>query len=77
MHVCLNNEKGGQDCAWYSDEDYAKYAAAQNAANQGITRLRQMIRMEATRAHIYVRRRRVWNGHVRRSPIVRRRSTIW
>ena len=36
-YVCLNNENGGQDCAWYSDEDYAKYAAAQNAAGQGIS----------------------------------------
>ena len=34
--LCLKNWSGGQDCAWYSDEDYAKYAAAQNAANQGI-----------------------------------------
>jgi RHS repeat-associated protein len=36
VQVCLNNENGGQDCQWYSDEEYNKYAAAQNATNQGI-----------------------------------------
>jgi hypothetical protein len=37
VYVCLNNENGGRTCNWYSDEDYAKYAAAQNAQKQGIT----------------------------------------
>jgi RHS repeat-associated protein len=36
VRVCLNNENGGQDCQWYSDAEYNKYAAAQNASYQGI-----------------------------------------
>jgi RHS repeat-associated protein len=37
LQVCLNNENAGRTCNWYSDADYARYASAQNAANQGIT----------------------------------------
>src|SRR5579875_3907402 len=37
VHVCLDNPGGGQSCSWYSDEEYAKYASAENASKQGIS----------------------------------------